>query len=133
MFADITGISGIAGAMAGKGSWGAALFDFDNDGDLDIVAANGTAEELILQYPLLLENDGKGHFRNTGRIMAGTFQPNDQAEDWLSGILIMTATSILLFHMLISRPLRHCSEMTEAIKITGLESLLRVKTDLPQQ
>ena len=50
----------------GKGSWGAALFDFDNDGDLDIVAANGTAEELILQYPLLLENDGKGHFRNTG-------------------------------------------------------------------
>ena len=54
-------------AMAGKGSWGAALFDYDNDGDLDIVAANGTAEELILQYPLLLENDGKGHFKNVGK------------------------------------------------------------------
>jgi hypothetical protein len=66
IFEDITEMSGIAGPLAGKGSWGAALFDFDNDGDLDIIAANGTAEELILQYPLLLENDGKGHFKNSG-------------------------------------------------------------------
>ncbi|MBK7710870.1 MAG: CRTAC1 family protein [Bacteroidales bacterium] len=66
LFVDVTESSGIAGAMAGKGSWGAVLFDFDNDGDQDIVAADGTAEELILQYPLLLENDGKGHFRNAG-------------------------------------------------------------------
>ncbi len=67
LFVDITEESGIAGAMAGKGCWGAALFDYDNDGDLDIVAATGTAEELILQYPLLLENDGKGHFKNVGK------------------------------------------------------------------
>jgi enediyne biosynthesis protein E4 len=66
-FEDITESSGISGPLAGKGAWAAALFDFDNDGDLDIVSANGTAEELILQYPLLLENDGKGHFRDTGR------------------------------------------------------------------
>jgi hypothetical protein len=67
LFVDITEESGVAGAMAGRGSWGAALFDYDNDGDLDIVAANGTAEELILQYPLLLENDGTGHFKNVGQ------------------------------------------------------------------
>ena len=67
LFADVTETSGVSGAMAGKGSWGAVLFDFDNDGDPDIVAANGTAEELILQYPLLLENDGKGHFKNVGQ------------------------------------------------------------------
>jgi hypothetical protein len=66
LFTDITESSGIAGQMAGKGSWGAVLFDYDNDGDLDIVAANGTAEELILQLPLLLENDGRGKFRNAG-------------------------------------------------------------------
>jgi hypothetical protein len=66
VFTDITESSGIAGPMAGKGSWGADFIDYDNDGDLDIVATNGTAEELILQVPLLLENDGKGHFRNTG-------------------------------------------------------------------
>jgi len=67
VFVDITQSSGVAEAMAGKSSWGAQLFDYDNDGDLDIIAANGTAEELILQYPLLLENDGKGLFKNVGK------------------------------------------------------------------
>ena len=67
IFVDITESSGVAGPLAGKGGWGAALFDYDNDGDLDIVVATGTAEELILQYPLLLENDGKGHFKNVGQ------------------------------------------------------------------
>ena len=67
LFVDITEQSGVAAAMAGKSSWGAQFFDYDNDGDLDIVAANGTAEELINQYPLLLENDGKGNFKNVGK------------------------------------------------------------------
>jgi len=73
IFADITEASGVAGAMAGKGSWAAQLFDYDNDGDLDIVAADGTAEELILQYPLLLENDGKGHYKNAGKNKSAYF------------------------------------------------------------
>ena len=67
LFEDIIEKSGIASHITGKGSWGGALFDYDNDGDLDIIAANGTAEELILQYPLLFENDGKGNFRNVGQ------------------------------------------------------------------
>ena len=66
LFEDITEESGVAVAFAGKGEWAAALFDYDNDGDLDIFSANGTAEELILQHPLLLENDGKGNFKNVG-------------------------------------------------------------------
>jgi hypothetical protein len=67
LFQDITEKSGISLPFAGKGEWGAALFDYDNDGDLDIISANGTAEELILQYPLLLENNGKGHFKDIGK------------------------------------------------------------------
>ncbi len=66
LYEDIIEQSGVADALTGKGGWAAALFDYDNDGDLDIFIATGTAEELILQYPLLLENDGKGHFRNVG-------------------------------------------------------------------
>jgi len=67
LFKDITLSSGIALPLEGKGSWGTSLFDYDNDGDLDIIAANGTAEELILQYPLLLENDGNGQFKDVGK------------------------------------------------------------------
>lgn len=67
LFEDITEKSGIAASMAGKGGWGAAFFDFDNDGDLDLITANGTAEELILQYPLLMENDGSGNFKDVGK------------------------------------------------------------------
>ncbi len=67
LFDDITIESGIAREFKGKGQWGATLFDFDNDGDLDIFTANGTAEELILQPPLLLENDGEGNFSNIGK------------------------------------------------------------------
>lgn len=73
LFEDVTEKSGIAAAFAGKGEWGAALFDYDNDGDLDIVSANGTAEELILQLPLLLENDGKGNFQNVGTRLSPYF------------------------------------------------------------
>ncbi|MFO7369977.1 MAG: CRTAC1 family protein [Bacteroidales bacterium] len=73
VYIDITESSGVAGFLAGKGGWGSELFDYDNDGDLDIVVATGTAEELILQYPLLLENDGRGRFRNVGPSKAAYF------------------------------------------------------------
>jgi len=66
IFEDITNRSGVANNFSGKGQWAAALFDFDNDGDIDIFAANGIAEELILSKPLLLANDGHGNFRDTG-------------------------------------------------------------------
>jgi hypothetical protein len=66
VFGDITQSSGVAHNFSGKGQWAANLFDYDNDGDIDIFTANGTAEELILQFPLLLENDGHGKFKNVG-------------------------------------------------------------------
>ncbi len=66
IYEDIVEQSGVAGALTGKGGWAAALFDYDNDEDLDIFIATGTAEELILQHPLLLANDGKGHYTNVG-------------------------------------------------------------------
>jgi hypothetical protein len=65
-FEDITEQSGIAAAFAGKGQWATALFDYDNDGDLDLFSANGNGDQLILQYPLLMENDGSGHFTDLG-------------------------------------------------------------------
>jgi hypothetical protein len=108
-FEDITRSSGVMGPLAGKGSWAAGLFDYDNDGDLDIFAANGTAEELILQYPLLLENDGKGHFSNTGSDHGAYFSTkrsgrgaatwdydNDGDLDLIVSHVDLTATAALL-------------------------------------
>jgi len=74
LFEDITERSGIANVFAGKGEWGAILFDYDNDGDLDIFSANGTAEELILQPQLLLDNDGKANFKNIGKELSLYFR-----------------------------------------------------------
>jgi len=73
LFEDITEKSGAASAFAGKGAWAAALFDYDNDGDLDIFSANGVAEELIEQSPLLLENNGNGRFQNIGSDLGSYF------------------------------------------------------------
>ena len=74
IFMDITESSGIKAPFLGKGAWYSALFDFDNDQDLDIFSANGFAEELILQEPLLLENNGSGHFYNNGPGLGQYFQ-----------------------------------------------------------
>jgi hypothetical protein len=56
--------------------WGTDLFDYDNDGDLDIVVTNGHPMDDIAmdsdiityaQRPFLFENDGKAKFTDVGR------------------------------------------------------------------
>ena len=66
LFADITAASGLKQAFMGKGAWGAALFDYDNDGDLDVYSANGVADWLEEQDQLLMENAGQGQFHDVG-------------------------------------------------------------------
>lgn len=74
VFADVTSETGVGAAFDGQGAWAAALFDYDNDGDLDIFSANGVAEQLIDQLPLLLENDGTGRFRDVGKRLSPYFR-----------------------------------------------------------
>nr|WP_319265008.1 CRTAC1 family protein [uncultured Draconibacterium sp.] len=72
-YQDVVESAGVSASLSGKGSWGTVFIDYDNDGDLDIISSNGTAEELILQYPVLLENDGEGHFTDIGRELSPYF------------------------------------------------------------
>ncbi len=71
LFEDASEETGVGPATYGPMSWGTALADFDNDGDLDLVVANGHIYPQIDRHPdivgtygqrnLLLENRN-GHF-----------------------------------------------------------------------
>jgi enediyne biosynthesis protein E4 len=54
--------------------WGGALLDFDNDGDLDLAVANGSAFVLDGTVPLLLENEGKGRFIDASTKAGASFK-----------------------------------------------------------
>jgi enediyne biosynthesis protein E4 len=68
LFTDISATLGLKVLTYETLKWGCALFDYDNDGDLDIVIANGhiypqvdeapELKESYRQLPTLLENDG---------------------------------------------------------------------------
>jgi enediyne biosynthesis protein E4 len=72
-FREITARSRLAAFTKSYVGWGVRFVDYDNDGDLDLLIANGHLHETIaesnrsVQYrepPLLLANDGRGVFTN---------------------------------------------------------------------
>ncbi len=72
-FADFAAPTGIAEATRLLSGWGLKFFDFDNDGNMDLILANGHPDDLIERRmtavttaePLLLfHNEGEGKFKN---------------------------------------------------------------------
>ena len=72
-FEEVTRRSGLALHTRPYVGWGTNFLDYDNDGDLDLITANGHLNHLIertrhdvkFEQPLiLLENDARGAFRN---------------------------------------------------------------------
>ncbi len=68
--------------------WGVHFIDFDNDGNLDLIIANGHINQAVestrldVKYkepPLLLRNDGKGRFTNMQEYAGGTFHAGQSA------------------------------------------------------
>jgi hypothetical protein len=75
LFTDATFAAGIGEATLPYAGWGAAFFDYDNDGDLDLTVANGDVIDNVKlvrengsyeQLNLLLRNDGSGGFASVG-------------------------------------------------------------------
>ncbi|GIX00270.1 MAG: RNA-binding protein [Pirellulaceae bacterium] len=61
-FTEVSGDSGVA-SVAGR-TMGLVTFDYDDDGDIDVMVANDAQENF------LFENDGTGHFEEVG-LLAG--------------------------------------------------------------
>jgi hypothetical protein len=99
LFLDRThpsGIGRIAGQYAG---WGPCLFDYDNDGYLDIFVATGGAHRLEPEESVLARNNGKGGFIDVSRRSGEYFHKKfvargaaygDFMNDGHVGLLVMT-------------------------------------------
>jgi hypothetical protein len=81
-FTDATFKSGLAEPSFLRVGFGVSFLDFDNDGDLDLLVANGhiidnieltSTEVTYLQPRSLLENDGKAHFHEIGPSFGARF------------------------------------------------------------
>jgi hypothetical protein len=71
-FTDVARKNSVAQATRLLSGWGLKFFDYDNDGSLDLILANGHPDDMIDQYspqvkykePLLLFHQERGTFRN---------------------------------------------------------------------
>lgn len=67
MFLDVTAQSNLALICGQYTGWGGGLFDYDNDGWLDVFVANGNAHHLYSEEDVLARNDGNGRFVDVSR------------------------------------------------------------------
>ena len=74
-FTDVAHANGVAQATRLLSGWGLKFFDYDNDGQLDLLLANGHPDDMIEQYstqvkykePLLLFRNEGGKLRDVSK------------------------------------------------------------------
>ena len=80
-FADVAHANGIAQATRLLSGWGLKFFDYDNDGHLDLMLANGHPDDMIEQYstqvkyaePLLLFHNEGGKLKDVSKSAGAAF------------------------------------------------------------
>ena len=73
-FEDRTTRAGLAVMCGQYVGWGGLLFDYDNDGYLDVYVANGDAHKEFGEEDTLARNDGAGNFLDVARDSGAYFQ-----------------------------------------------------------
>jgi enediyne biosynthesis protein E4 len=84
-FSDVASFHGVAQATRLLSGWGLKFFDYDNDGAVDLILANGHPDDMVENYsqqvkykePLLLFHNGGGKLANvsaqSGPVFSKTF------------------------------------------------------------
>jgi len=73
VFTDQSINSGVSPAAGKFSGWGAGLYDFDNDGDLDLYVATGGSHHLFGEQDRLFKNVGGGKFQDASLHCGGHF------------------------------------------------------------
>src|SRR5262249_39403801 len=80
-FRDVAPANGVAQATRLLSGWGLKFFDYDNDGAVDLILANGHPDDMIESYspavkyqePLLLFHQENGKLRNVSQQAGAAF------------------------------------------------------------
>jgi enediyne biosynthesis protein E4 len=81
-FADVAHVNGVAQATRLLSGWGLKFFDYDNDGQLDLLLANGHPDDMVEHYstqvkykePLLLFRNDNGKLRDVSKGAGPAFE-----------------------------------------------------------
>jgi len=73
-FQDRTAPSKLAVVCGQYTGWGGLLFDYDNDGHLDVFVANGNAHHEYTEEDVLMRNNGKGSFVDVAKLSGAYFR-----------------------------------------------------------
>jgi hypothetical protein len=73
-FEDRTTPTGLAVMCGQYIGWGGILFDYDNDGYLDLFVANGDAHKEFPDEAVLARNDGRGYFVDVAKQSGAFFE-----------------------------------------------------------
>jgi len=73
-FEDVTAPTGLAVVCGQYTGWGGLLFDYDNDGLLDVFVANGNAHHEYTEEDVLMRNLGNGKFEDVANRSGGYFR-----------------------------------------------------------
>jgi hypothetical protein len=73
-FEDRTAASNLAVVCGQYTGWGGIVFDYDNDGHLDVFIANGNAHHEYSEEDVLMRNDGQGKFSDVARTSGEYFK-----------------------------------------------------------